>query len=48
MLESGKILLLSAEQWKEKVVAHGPFVMNREIEIMEAIRDFETGQMGRM
>ncbi|NMM48971.1 pirin family protein [Marinigracilibium pacificum] len=48
VLESGILILLSAEQWDEKVVAHGPFVMNREIEIMEAIRDFETGQMGRM
>jgi quercetin 2,3-dioxygenase len=30
----------------EKVVAHGPFVMNSETEILEAMRDYQKGKMG--
>jgi quercetin 2,3-dioxygenase len=30
----------------EKVVSHGPFVMNNETEILEAMRDYQKGRMG--
>jgi redox-sensitive bicupin YhaK (pirin superfamily) len=38
--------LLSGEPLKEKVVSHGPFVMNSQTEIMEAMRDYQMGKMG--
>jgi redox-sensitive bicupin YhaK (pirin superfamily) len=30
----------------EKMVSHGPFVMNSETELMEAFRDYQMGKMG--
>jgi len=30
----------------EKVVQHGPYVMNTETEILEAMRDYQKGKMG--
>ena len=30
----------------EKVVSHGPFVMNTETQILEAMRDYKMGKMG--
>ncbi|MFY8004428.1 MAG: pirin family protein, partial [Chitinophagaceae bacterium] len=41
-----KILFCSGEPINEPVVAHGPFVMNTETEILEAIRDYQMGKMG--
>lgn len=41
-----KLCLLSGEPIDEPVVAHGPFVMNSEQEIREAIADFRHGRMG--
>ena len=32
----------------EPVVQHGPFVMNTGVEIHQAIKDFQTGRMGRL
>ena len=31
---------------KEKVVQHGPYVMNTQTEVMEAMRDYQQGKMG--
>lgn len=45
-LDDTRILLLSGEPINEKVVSHGPFVMNNETQILEAIRDFQKGKMG--
>lgn len=45
-LEDTRLLLMSGEPIGEKVVAHGPFVMNDEIQIMEAMRDYQMGKMG--
>lgn len=45
-LEDARLLLMSGEPIGEKVVAHGPFVMNNEIQIMEAMRDYQMGKMG--
>lgn len=45
-LESTRALLLSGEPLNEKLVTHGPFVMNSETQILEAMRDYQKGKMG--
>ena len=44
----GKLLLLSGEWTPEPIVQHGPFVMNTEEEILQAMHDYETGKMGTL
>ncbi|MBT8301090.1 MAG: pirin family protein [Maribacter sp.] len=41
-----QFLVLSGKPLEEKVVQHGPFVMNSETEILEAMRDYQMGKMG--
>ncbi|MBT8307465.1 MAG: pirin family protein [Maribacter sp.] len=41
-----EFLVLSGKPLDEKVVQHGPFVMNSETEILEAMRDYQMGKMG--
>lgn len=41
------VLVLSGDPIDEPVVGYGPFVMNSEIEIRQAIRDFNSGQFGK-
>jgi quercetin 2,3-dioxygenase len=41
-----RVLLVSGEPLNEKVVSHGPFVMNTETQILEAMRDYQMGRMG--
>ncbi len=43
-----KILVLAGAPIDEPVVAHGPFVMNSQQEIIQAISDFNNGKFGRM
>ena len=45
-LEDTRMLLLSGAPLQEKVVSHGPFVMNTQTEILEAMRDYKLGKMG--
>lgn len=45
-LEDTRVLLLSGEPINEKVVSYGPFVMNSQTQIMEAMRDYQMGKMG--
>lgn len=45
-LEDTRILLLSGLPLNEPVVSHGPFVMNNQTQIMEAMRDYQMGKMG--
>ena len=44
--ENSKLLLLSGEPFDEKVTSWGPYVMNTQTEIMEALRDYKQGKMG--
>ncbi|MDW7694938.1 pirin family protein [Flammeovirgaceae bacterium SG7u.111] len=41
-----QFLLLSGKPIGEKIVQQGPYVMNSETEILEAIRDYQMGKMG--
>ncbi len=43
---SSTLLILSGEPIKEKVTQYGPYVMNTQTEILEAMRDFNQGKMG--
>lgn len=41
-----EFLLLCGVPINEKITQHGPFVMNTQTEIMEAMRDYQMGKMG--
>ena len=40
------ILFCHGEPFREPIVAHGPFVMNSEAEIRQAILDYQSGKLG--
>tara|TARA_B110000090_G_scaffold86518_1_gene98364 strand:+ start:1934 stop:2803 length:870 start_codon:yes stop_codon:yes gene_type:complete len=42
------ILILSGEPIREKVTQYGPYVMNTQTEILEAMRDYQQGKMGHL
>jgi len=44
--QRSKLLFLSGMPFKEKVATYGPYVMNTQTEIMEAMRDYQMGKMG--
>ncbi|MCL1474677.1 pirin family protein [Argonema antarcticum] len=41
-------LLIAGVPLNEPVVRYGPFVMNTEVEIMQALEDYQNGRMGRI
>lgn len=45
--DEAKLLVLSGEPLDQPVVGYGPFVMNSQAEIREAIHDFNSGRLGR-
>ncbi len=46
VLAETRLIVLSGEPIQEKITSYGPFVMNTQTEIMEALRDAQTGKMG--
>lgn len=45
-IENTRILFMTGKPLQEKVVSYGPFVMNTQTQIMEAMRDYQMGKMG--
>ena len=45
-LEDTRFILMSGAPLNEEVASHGPFVMNNQTEILEAMRDYQMGKMG--
>lgn len=46
--KGARVLVLSGEPLDEPVAAYGPFVMNTQAQIMDAIRDYQSGKMGHL
>lgn len=45
-ISDSKLLILAGDPIDEPLVTHGPFVMNTQTEILEAMRDYQEGKMG--
>jgi quercetin 2,3-dioxygenase len=43
---NAEYLVLAGKPINEEIVQHGPFVMNTQTQIMEAMRDYQMGKMG--
>ncbi|MDA8596606.1 pirin family protein [Flavobacteriaceae bacterium] len=46
--EASQVLIMTGKPHGDKVVQWGPYVMNSQSEVLEAMRDFQMGKMGFM
>ncbi len=47
-LENTQFMVLNGKPLNEPIAARGPFVMNAESELDQAVRDYQSGRMGRL
>jgi hypothetical protein len=47
-VEAVDIIIFGGERYKEPIVAEGPFVMNSELDVANAYRDFYNGDYGKI
>ncbi|WP_242927207.1 pirin family protein [Pontibacter vulgaris] len=47
-LKDTQALLMAGKPLEEPLASHGPFVMNTQSEIMQAMRDYQMGKMGML
>jgi len=46
--QDSSVLVLNGEPIDEPIASYGPFVMNTQEEIQQAMRDYQSGRMGRL
>ena len=47
-IENTRAILLAGEPIGEEIESYGPFVMNTQTEILQAMRDYQQGKMGKL